>query len=147
MIPPRSPLRIVSSEPESLRRDLEQTNKGITDWARSLPDSTNALPGVGKLGSGLLAFGQLARVAPVDGETIQLALPKPDSTQGGKSLSIARLTTTGLVFVNAPPGSRIDGVRRVQLYSSVRMTTIWYDGASDYVSDGTALDVGAGNLP
>lgn len=142
MIPPNVPLRYTAEGP--LRTELERGAQAVVSWAKALPDTADIVPNVSEIAGRVLAFGQIARVAPTDGETIQLVLPRLDTTQGGRAIRIMRMNNLGLVFLNAPSPARVDGLSRVLLYSSVRVTTIWYDGAIDYVSDGTALDAGAG---
>lgn len=128
-----------------LKTELERGAQAIVNWARELPSATDIVPEVSEIAGRALAFGQIVRVAPADGETIHLILPRLDARQGGRAIRIMRMNTLGLVFLNAPgPRVHIDGVSRALLYNSVRVTTIWYDGASDYVSDGTTLDAGAG---
>lgn len=143
MIPPNVPLQY-SAEGE-LKRELERGAQALVSWAKTLPDRTDIVPDISEVASRVLAFGQIVRVAPEDGETIHLILPRLDTRQGGRAIRVMRMNTLGLVFLHAPNAiARIDGVAQVLLYNSVRVTTIWYDGARDYVSDGAALDVGAG---
>ena len=144
MIPPNIPLKLLSADPESLRRDFERSNQALFAWARGLPDVKDTTPIVAAQNGRVLAFGQLARLAPDEGQLVQLLLPSLDPKQGGKTIQLARLTSTGIVTITAPSNGRIDGVRRVVVLNRIGVTTIVYDGARDYLSDGTTIDVGAG---
>lgn len=144
MIPPHVPQQFRTDENGALKRDLARMSLALIEWAKDIPDPSSSVPTVAELAGTLLAFGQMMRVSPADGETVQLVLPPLDTSKGGQAIRVARMNGLGLVLVNAQGAARIDGVARVLLYNSVRVTTIWYDGAEDYISDGTALDVGEG---
>jgi len=141
MKPPNIP---TSFKADGLPRDLERLAQGIVSWAKGLPDPENTIPTVSVVKATTLGFGQFVRVAPADGEVVQLVLPALDKTQGGRAIRIARMNTLGMVFVSAQGNGRIDGLARVLLYNSVEVTTIWYDGAIDYLSDGSTVDLGVG---
>ncbi len=143
MTPPNIPEHFQADAPR-LTRDLARLSSGLVSWAKGLPDPTNQVPLVSALPATTLAFGQITRVAPIDGQVLELTLPQRSRANGGRTIQIARMSSTGQAVVIAVPGMYIDGRSSVLLLASRGITTIVYDGASDYLSDGAAVDVGAG---
>jgi hypothetical protein len=142
---PNIPRTVRRGKPEDLPSELDRLTGGLLDWAKTLPDETAIVPAPSELfGTPKLAFGQLTRLAPADGEVVRLILPQLDRRRGGQKIQIARLNSLGTVVISAPDQALIDGLAEVMLYASQRVTTIYYDGASSYLSDGSAVHWGIG---
>lgn len=144
-VPPEIPTRYRTDKPAELRTDLERMAVGVIAWARALPSTTDSKPTVGKLtaSGSTLGFGTIARVAPRDDQQIDLYLPRPDSTQGGRTLGIMRLTSGGAVQVIAPD-STVNGHAAIFLLGGAGLTTIAFDGADYFMSNGGSLPWDAG---
>jgi hypothetical protein len=147
MLSPDIPLRYRTAKPDELANDLGRLASSIVAWAKGLPSARDSLPEVGKLApdGSVLAFGLLARVAPRDGQWIQLKLPVPSPRDGGRSLQVARLTTDGAVELICA-GFTVNGFDRLLLLGSIGISTITTDGANYFMDNPGALNWGAGLL-
>jgi hypothetical protein len=144
---PDIPLRYRTSTPADLATDLGRLATAIATWARELPSPRDALPDVGELekDGATLSYGLMARVAPRDGQWMQLRLPVPNPRDGGRSLQVARLTDVGAVeIITSKPGCTVNGYDRIMLLGSVGITTISTDGANFFMDNAGALNWGAG---
>lgn len=147
MNPPDIPLRYRTTDPAALAQDLGRLAVGLVTFFRLLPSARDMVPEVGKLypNGSVLSFGMMARVSPREDEWIQLKLPPPSPTNGGRSFQIVRLSTLGAVELVVADAT-INGLERILLLGNVGITTVTFDGANYFMDPQGALNWGAGLL-
>lgn len=135
------PLTFPSVTDPDLKRDLERLANGVSATQRSASRTFASNFAMSRPATLSLAasFGQVTRIAPLkDTDSIIVSLPLVDPRNGGKQLGVLRTGSLGCVYL-VPPGTLINGRRKLMLLGSKLLTTVTFDGLGYYAdNDGSA---------
>jgi hypothetical protein len=127
-----------TQSPASLRQDLESLVRTLKRRLEALETLVSARlvvdSGVTRSGDVALRFGHAVRVAPNDGATVRVRLPKATADDAGKPCSVIRTAATGKVFVY-PTGCEVNGQASVQLIAAIKWFPYTFDGQNFYAAD------------
>lgn len=120
--------------PEGLRRDLDRLGSGLDRFFRELPLKYRPrwryeLPIA--TSNTFAAFDTVTRVAPLEGGTVVVQLPRANPKDGGRELRVQRMNTEGIIYL-FPPDAEINGAARYHMLNSIGFVTVQWDGAGYY---------------
>jgi hypothetical protein len=129
-----------------LKHDLERMATSLDEYTRKQSAKTEQVLDISEVtanGPVVAEFGRMTRVAPADGYVVVARLPLPERVNGGKTLAIARLVTTGSVLI-VPSGALINGMSRVLMVNSISVVYVVFDGQNYFTENGTSIPWGDG---
>ena len=145
------PLSFDTSDPVKLRQDLERMAATLRPYFGALTGRQSAAVVQKRLvnrpvNDPVAVFGEVCRVALVEGQILKIALPRPDPANAGLLIGIRRSTQTGNVFLSSP-NCTINGLDIARLTNAISFTLIEFDGENYYSTPGsTAIGFSAGGL-
>lgn len=145
------PLSFRTDDPRMLREDLERQAAILRPYFSVLSGRQSAAIVQKRfvnrpVNDTKAAFGEVCRVALVDGQVLKIEFPPPDPRNAGLLIGIRRKTATGQVFLAAPECT-VNGLDIARLTSAPSFVLIEFDGEDYYTSPGgTVLGFSAGGL-
>lgn len=133
------PLSINTNSPPALKSDLDRLVNEIDRWTRNLPNEYVERDRSASRGTiTAVGFGVVNRLGPLDGEILNVQLPRPDPKNGGRRLVVVRATTTGMAVLRAV-GCTINGAAYFGLRSHVHFVDVLFDGENYFTDDPGAV--------
>ena len=144
------PLAFHPENPVELRQELERLAATLRPYFSALTGRQAATVVLKRfvnrpVNDTTAAFGEVSRVALVEGQSLRIALPRPDPQNAGLLIGVRRSTTTGNVFLSAP-GCTINGLTVGRLINEPSLVLVEFDGENYYATPGGVTFVPEGGL-
>jgi len=127
--------QVFSKEPDKLQRDLERLSAEVQRHGDNLGNVFARRIGIERSlivsGTAKAFFESAIRLAPGEGQEINVYLPSPDKAKAGRVVPIIRTKTNGVVYVHAP-GALVNGRKRIVLDSTLTVSSFLFDGENYY---------------
>ena len=100
------PLTFTTDDPARLRADLERFAQAVDLYTRGAAELfAPRLKAIAQLNPTSLSFGMVGRVNLIDGDTLNIALPRANAKDIGRRCGVLRASGTGIVVLHAAVGT------------------------------------------